>query len=234
MDLDLEHGGFPLQRVDLVVLRERDVDVLLVAGLHADQLVFEAGDEAAIAEHQRVALGRTALERLAVDLADEVDHDRIALDRQRVVALRLIRLVGLRDALQRLGHLLFFRLGSQALELHAGHVGRFELRHDVDVHVVFEVRLARDDLLFIGVHVDVRLRRRTQGLVLQRLRRRRADEVLNDLGHQRFAEHLLDVRGRHLAFAEAFQVHLRLDLGDPRRQLVGQIRLGDQNLELAR
>ena len=62
-----------------VALGEGDLDLRLVAGLHADELLLEAGDEAARAEHQREVLGGAALEGLAVDLAVEVDHHLVAV-----------------------------------------------------------------------------------------------------------------------------------------------------------
>ena len=50
----------------------------LVAGLGADQLVLEARDQLARAELDRHVLARAAFERLAVDLAVEVDDDEVA------------------------------------------------------------------------------------------------------------------------------------------------------------
>ena len=57
--------------------------VALLAGLGAGDAFLEARDELALPEHDRDVLGRAALERLAVDLADEVDGDAIAPRRQR-------------------------------------------------------------------------------------------------------------------------------------------------------
>ena len=53
--------------------------VALVVRLGADQLVLEAGDEPARAELERHALALAAVERLAVDLALEIDDDEVAL-----------------------------------------------------------------------------------------------------------------------------------------------------------
>ena len=46
----------------LVVFGEGDGDLLLVAGLGADQLVLEAGDEFLRAEHQRLVRAGAAVE----------------------------------------------------------------------------------------------------------------------------------------------------------------------------
>ena len=54
LDLDVEGRFLAGQMRGGVVLGERDGDGLLVAGLDADQLVLEAGDEFLRAEHQRL------------------------------------------------------------------------------------------------------------------------------------------------------------------------------------
>ncbi len=54
-----------------VIVGEGDGDLLLVAGLGADQLVLEAGDELLRAEHERLAVAGAAVEGHAVDLADD-------------------------------------------------------------------------------------------------------------------------------------------------------------------
>ena len=63
----------------VVVLGEGDVDVALVAGLHADELLLKAGDEGPGAQLQAVALGLAALEGHAVVEALEVQHDGVAV-----------------------------------------------------------------------------------------------------------------------------------------------------------
>ena len=63
----------------VIILGEGDVEILLVAGLHADDLILKAGDEAAGAELELVILALTALERFAVVEALEVDDGDVAL-----------------------------------------------------------------------------------------------------------------------------------------------------------
>ena len=71
LDLDVE-GGFLAGKVrSAVVRREGHGDGLLVAGLDADELVFEAGNEAAGADDQIGVVVRAAVEGFAVDLADD-------------------------------------------------------------------------------------------------------------------------------------------------------------------
>ena len=57
----------------MIVLREGDVYVLLLADLHAHDLIFKAGDEGAGAKHQFVALRGAALKGHAVEQSLIVD-----------------------------------------------------------------------------------------------------------------------------------------------------------------
>ena len=76
MQLDLEDSGLASQLSSLVLLGEGDVDVELLASSVADDLVLEAGDEAAAAQGQAVVLSLAALECDAIHKALEVDvHD---------------------------------------------------------------------------------------------------------------------------------------------------------------
>ena len=70
--LDLEHNGLAGE-LGSVVLGEGDVDVLLVADVHADNLFLEAGDEGAGAKLKVICLGLAAVETLAVEITVEVD-----------------------------------------------------------------------------------------------------------------------------------------------------------------
>ena len=62
----------------MIVLGEGDVDVLLLAGLHADDLILKAGHKAAGAQLQIVVLALAAIERLAIQEAFEIDDGGIA------------------------------------------------------------------------------------------------------------------------------------------------------------
>ena len=77
--LDREDRVFAGQVLGLVVLGEGDLDLDLVAGLGAGQLLLEALDQRARAELQQVVLGLAALEGAAVERALEVDQQRVAL-----------------------------------------------------------------------------------------------------------------------------------------------------------
>ena len=73
VQLDLEGGVLASQLLSLVLLGELDVDVELLAGSVANDLLLEAGDEGTAAQHQRVVLSLAAVESNAIDKALEVD-----------------------------------------------------------------------------------------------------------------------------------------------------------------
>src|SRR3546814_18934044 len=64
---------------DLIFVGESDLQHLLVAGLDADELVFEAGDQLARTDFDRHVLARAAVEGDAADAAGAVDDDLVAL-----------------------------------------------------------------------------------------------------------------------------------------------------------
>ena len=63
----------------VIILGEGDVEILLLTGLHADDLILKAGNEAAGTELELVVLALAALERLAIVEAFEVDDGDVAL-----------------------------------------------------------------------------------------------------------------------------------------------------------
>ena len=78
-DLDREDRVFAGELLGLVVVGEGHLDLALLAGLGAGQLLLEALDQAAAAELEQVVAGGTALEGLAVEQSLEVDQQRVAL-----------------------------------------------------------------------------------------------------------------------------------------------------------
>src|SRR6185295_4979132 len=81
---DLLHGGredgLPAgELLGGIVLRERDRDLALIPRARAGELLLEPGHEPARAELEQVAAALAALERLAVDAPDVVDHHEVAV-----------------------------------------------------------------------------------------------------------------------------------------------------------
>ena len=197
MDLALEGRGLAGQLLGVVVLGERNLDGLLVAGLRADELILEAGDERAGAEVEVVLLRLAALKRLAVDKALEVDGDGVAVLRFALDGL---------DAGVALGH-------TVQLGVDVGLTDGHGLLRDLDALVFAEgdLRIERGGngqgniALFRGVHIDNR--RRADGLqallgdgLLIDLRENFVDGIFIE---HRGAVHALDHLARGLALAEA-------------------------------
>ncbi len=79
MQLDLEDSSLASQLSSLILGGEGDVHVELLAGGVANDLLLEAGDEAAAAQSQVVVLSLAALECDTVHKALEVDINDIAI-----------------------------------------------------------------------------------------------------------------------------------------------------------
>ena len=78
VDLHMEHNRLAGQ-VLMVVFGEGDVDVLLLAGAHADHLLLKAGNEGMRAQLQVIVLALAAVEGNAVQGAQEVDVGGVAV-----------------------------------------------------------------------------------------------------------------------------------------------------------
>lgn len=144
VDLHFEDSRFAGEVLGLVLFREGDFDVFFFAGFRADQLFLETRDEAAGAENQRVAFSGAAFERLAVNLANEVDDDSVAVFRLCGLAARLELHVVFGDLVERFVKLRIVDFSDWLLDGDAGHVCWLKVRHDVDMHVVSEVFFALD------------------------------------------------------------------------------------------
>ena len=196
-----------LELLRRIVRGEGDVEFPRLADLGADELVLEARDQLAGAELDRHVLALAPLERLAADLAFEIDDDEVAVCGR-------VPLLGVGPVLRRTGELLellvhrgLVDFDGQAIELEIVDVGgrdlgkRFEADGDLGV-------LAR---LVALVEFDLRLQRRTDVLLAEQLLHAVLDRALQSLAAQAFAVHLADQVRRHLAGAEARHPHLRRD-----------------------
>ena len=228
LHLDREFRRLALQPVDAVVRREGHLHRFLIAGRGAGQLLLEAGDELARADHQLGVLGRAALKGLAVDAADEIDGQLVAVTGFHGFARAL--LVGaalLGQIRQRLGDLGGLRLIDQPLQLQLRDVDRLEIRHHLDVQLVVEVLLAGQHLVHVRLRRQVRGRGGAQAVILQHLLAGLVDGLLDQFAHQRLAVDTAHVRHRHLAGTEAADVQPRSDLGDLGFELFGQVGRAD-------
>ncbi len=235
-DGHVELGILAGEVLGAVGLREGDLHDPLVADLGADELLLEARDERAGAELEVDPLALAALELLAVDAADEVDGDAVAgLGLGALLALgERAALTG--HALEGLVDLRVGGLGDELGQADVGQVGELEARHHLEGDLEGEVALGVERLLDLGLvarELDLRLQGELEAVVGDDLAVGLVDGVLHHLGHDRAAVDLAQVGHRHLAGAEALELHLVLHAG----QLVGQALLeflgGQQNLKLA-
>ena len=97
-----------------VLIGELDVHFNSVTGCGTDQLLFEAGDEGVGAEHEGVILSGTTFECFAVNFAEEVDHNLIAIFGFTVFGVKV--LCGLRKVVERVLDVSIRRLHDQFLD----------------------------------------------------------------------------------------------------------------------
>ena len=210
LDGDVEGDRLALEVLGRVIGGEGDVDRAVFTGLHPDELFLETGDEAARAQFQRGVFARAALERHAVELAEEVDHDLVA-------SRGFLALLGGNEAfLARcdLGYrFIDFAVAhrhGQLFQLEPGDVGRGDIgqhfERDRDLRV-----------LALGIAFAQRnfgLHRGAQLVVTDQLVHRLADRGIERIVVKRRAVHLAHEVGGHLAGPEAGHFDLRRDLFD--------------------
>ena len=188
-----------------IIFGEGDFDGLFFALLHAAELLFEAGDELARTNLQLHAFGRTAFERFTVDLADEVDDQRVAVLRLVAGGIFFQRALLGRDATGLFLDLRVADFGSQALQLQTVDARGFDHGQNFQFHL--DLRVLAELEAF--VQLDRRLHRGTQLLVGDQLLNAFLDGIVERVTLQAFTMHLLDEVRRHLAGAEAGHAHLR-------------------------
>ena len=228
LDRDVEGRLLAGQMGGLIILGEGDLDGLFLADLGAGQLFFEAGDEAARADHQVRVLGGATFERLAIQLAQEVDRQLVAFGGLDGLALLVFVGLGLtgqfRQGFVQIG---VRRLVGRAFQLQGLGIDRLELWHDFQRHFIGQVFLTGDDLVHVAGQLHLGRGGRTDLGLVQSLLAGFVQLGVDDLAHELTAEGLLDVGDRHLARTEALQLHLRGDFLDTGVELFVQLRDGN-------
>ncbi len=79
VNLDLENNGLARKVFRMVILGEGDVDVTLVADVHADHLLFKSGNEGAGTDFELIAFGSAAFELLIAHESRKIEGYDIAL-----------------------------------------------------------------------------------------------------------------------------------------------------------
>ena len=208
LDLDGEGGVLAGEVLGRVVVGERDLDLALVAGGDAVELLLEARDQPARAELDQVAARLAALERLAVDRSGEVDHHEVALPGGALDGLE--RGERLAQALELRLHLVGVdgRLAAPDLEpLVVAELGR---RHHADLDRERERQAALGQ---VG-QVELGVADRGDAGVGHGLLVPARQPAPHRLVHHGLAADLLQHHlGRHLAAAKAGHAHLAAELG---------------------
>ena len=227
-----ERGVLAGQRRRRIGVGEFDIEGAAFAGLDADEVILEAGNELGRAEHDRHAFGGTTLERLAILGALERHRDPIALFGRFGLGDKWP--VGVGDPLQRLVNFGIGHFGSEPLQLDGLEIGERDRRQDFDLDLVGEVGFAFDhpfDRTLVG-H-DLGLGGELVAVVGDDLAVGLTDRVFDHLGHGGLAVEALEVRDRHLAGAEAAQLHLALEVVEPRVDLGREIGRRHDDAEFA-
>ena len=179
LDLDREGRRLAARQLGWVIVGEFDLDVALVASLGADQLLLEAGDEAARAKLDRHVLAGPAVEQFAGDLAGEIQHHQVTMRGHMLLGRIAPALAALGDRLKLLLNRFFVRRHRKPFDLDSvdigGRDGRqgFDLDRDLGILALFvtaERNLGpkrRPDTLF-GEHLfDARLNRGVERVLMQ-------------------------------------------------------------------
>ncbi len=232
--LDLELRLLAGERGHRIGLGESCLDDALIARLGTDQAFLEARNKSALTDDDRRILGLAALERFAVDLAEEVDGDAVA----RLGAAALGRLIG-EIAVDQPLHCLFDISvadgGDRPLDLDRPQIGQCNLGQHFEIHGEGQIGLAADhllDLFLVLGEFDLGLEGGALFTRLERLTAAFGDGALHHFGHQRAAIHLLQMRGWHLAGPEALELDAVLDLVDPLGEQLPELAAIDDDLKL--
>jgi hypothetical protein len=224
-----EDGFLAGEILGRVLGRERDLHLALLARGSADELILEAGDEAAAAEAQVMPLGAAARERHAVDRAGEVDDRDIALLRLAAGIGGLEVGIAFAQARQRCVQVAVVDVDLDALQRQLAEIHRLDIGQRLDREAELEI-LA---LLELADFEQLRLQRGAQALVGERFARGLGHRLLDDLARERVAVALSEQRGRNLAWAEARQADVLRELGELVRILGREIVRGDHDLVFA-
>ena len=197
MELDLENSGLACELCGVVLSREGDVHVELVADVLADDLLLEARDELTGTESEVVLLSLAAFERFVVDITVEVDDDDIAVLSRAVGNLNLagVALLGVRD----------FIVGVLVGSLTDGLCYRdADIIGDLDLRLYVELRLEGDAVVVDGDNVELGLGNHLEILTLDGVSESGVNDLVESLIIKyALAVHLLDDMLRRLALAEA-------------------------------
>ncbi|MCY1431326.1 hypothetical protein D9M71_472910 [compost metagenome] len=191
-----ELSGLTRQVQVLVVSREGRVDHALFASLDANQGFFEARDHTAGAQDQQGALGGTAGEGFAVDLADEIDVQLVAILGGTLNGFETGVLLA--QDVQHVVDVGVANFGLQTLDGDAFEAGNLELGEYFEGGDVFQVLALLEHFRLNGRGAS-----RVQLLLDNSFIEGRLDQVAQDFLTSGVLETLANDAHRHFARAEA-------------------------------
>ena len=151
-----------------------------VAHLGADQLLLETRNEHTATKFHAVSLGFAPRKLLAIDAADEINDDHVAILRRPFAAYSRCCFMLIGDTAKRVVNFRVLNRRNQALQFQLGEIHRRDFRQHFDRNCVLQIRA-----VFVGRDFYLRLAGRAHTLFGQRLLRRIIDRALQHLAHDR-------------------------------------------------
>ena len=200
----------------------------------ADDTFLKARDKLLFADHEALALGGTAFEGFAIDLADEIHRHEVTFGGGTTL-FGIVGGVALGEIGERLVDRGIVHIGDETFELQGCQIPKRNRRQNLERHVVGEIALAAGDPLeriFVEIdEFDLRLLGRALVAILDGLCARIVERLLHHFLHHRLAVDLLEVRQRNLAAPKPLDLHAVLEFIEARTETLAKLRLTDHHLQ---
>ena len=203
-----EHSLFTGQMRGAIFFRESDNHIFFCASLDADQLLFEAGNKAVGAQHQRIIFRGTTIKGLTINFTQEIKHDLVAIFGFGCF-FAIFKILGVLSQIgQRLINRGLIGFGHQFFQIDGFQIHVRNGRQSLIAH--FDLNIVAFFPVFIG-HFNVRLLRRTITAIGKMLGHRPVDGFLHCLAQKSLTILLFQQSHWHFALAKA--LHLDGGLG---------------------
>ena len=182
----------------------------------AEELLLEAGNESVRPKHDLNVAAHAALERFALDRADEIDRHAVMVLGLRALGLVRVLSTLLGEPVERSVYVRVLDVGGETLKRNLGEIADFEDRQhfERDLEIEIAARLERRvDRRLVRGQLDLRLAGEAQMVVVDDLLIRVGDRLLDNVGHDRLAVDLAQMFDRHLSGTEAVDADFPLEVG---------------------
>src|ERR1700730_2579371 len=217
LERHFEGGGLAGEPSGAVIIRERHLNRPAFTGLHAFGLRFEAWEETARTEDDVNIFSRTALEGLAIDLSDKIQRGLVAVFSDSLPFLCRVNAILLGEPGQDLVNVGAGHAGDKPFYFYIPQTADLDLRQHFERDGEGEIGLRCENLLdFLAVprKIDLGVHGKPQLIVLDNLVIGLVDGFLDNFGHDRASIETLQMRNRDLAWTEAGDTRLGLDLNE--------------------